>query len=111
MLQAGSSENKAWDKGRSLSSLSGGVIPGSRTEGRDSEMMTEREPMQECIMELAHAIGTWVFDSRGTADKPNEMHIRTIFLEQDKELYSSTSMSLWSKGRVVTPLYFSNVLH
>lgn len=103
------SENKAWDKGISLSTLSGSVIPGNRKKGWKSEVEKGGEPMQECIMELINATGIWVFDSCGTAENPYEIHIRTIFLEQEGEIHPPTSMFLWSKlptGQGGNSLYF-----
>lgn len=59
-------------------------------------MLKEGELIQECTIELADAIGTWVFNSHEAAEKSRKMHIRTIFLEQEREIYPAVSISLWS---------------
>lgn len=64
------------------------------------------EPMQECFMELINAMGTWFL---WEAENPYEVHIRTIFLEQEWEIYPPTSMVLWSNlptGQNGNSLYF-----
>lgn len=37
-------------------------------------------------------------DSHGAAEKPYEMHIKTIFPEQERKIYPATSIFLQSKG-------------
>lgn len=91
MLQAGSSENKALDKGISLSSLSG-----SRNEGLESKMVKQGDNTRmHCGVSQCYR--NRVFDSHGAAEKPYEMHINTIFLEQERKINLATSIFLQSK--------------
>lgn len=59
-------------------------------------MLEEGELTQECTIELVNPIDTWVFSSHEAAEKSHEMHIRTIFLGQESEIYPAASISLWS---------------
>lgn len=63
-------------------------------------MLKERKLMQECMIELADPIGTWVFNSHEAAEKSQEMHIRTILPGQEREIYPAASISLWSSAVV-----------
>lgn len=76
------------------------MTAGSRNEWWERETLKERKLMQECMIELADPIGTWVFNSHEAAEKSQEMHIKTILLGQEREIYPAASICLWSRAVV-----------